>query len=446
MGATVFSIRYHQDWYKDAEKEAGGWTLEMIDATNPCGEASNWTAAEATIGGTPGSTNSVAAERPDLTAPKLISAYAQDEYTAWITFNEKMDSLSLVNGTYIIGNGHQVIEKTVVSPAFAQVIIQLPVALSMGETQPVTVEGVEDCNGNPIDREYNQVMVVLPEPGDSTDIILNEVLFNPKPGGVDFVELYNASEKYIDLQGWRLANVDDTGTIANPELLATDQRVIAPKSHLAFTSSIDRLIGDYPFAQEENLVEIQALPGYPDDEGTVLLLNPDALVFDRFDYHEDLHSPFISDRSGVSLERVTYHSATNHADNWKSAASTSGYATPGKRNSQARENISYQETIAILPEVFSPDNDGSDDFVMITYQLGQPGYVANVWIYDVYGRAVKRLASNDLLAAEGFYTWDGTHENGQKVNVGNYIVLFEAFNDTGEKKAFKKRIAVAARF
>ena len=46
----------------------------------------------------------------------------------------------------------------------------------------------------------NTAIFALPEQGLSKDIIINEVLFNPLNGGVDFVEIYNNSNKFIDLK------------------------------------------------------------------------------------------------------------------------------------------------------------------------------------------------------------------------------------------------------
>ena len=70
-GLTIDAVTYSDDWYNDAIKAFGGWTLERIDPTTPCSSASNWTASNDALGGTPGEQNSVFAIIPDVTPPAL---------------------------------------------------------------------------------------------------------------------------------------------------------------------------------------------------------------------------------------------------------------------------------------------------------------------------------------------------------------------------------------
>ncbi len=42
-------------------------------------------------------------------------------------------------------------------------------------------------------------------------VVINEILFNPKPGGADYVELYNRSDSPVDLRHLFLANRNSSG-------------------------------------------------------------------------------------------------------------------------------------------------------------------------------------------------------------------------------------------
>lgn len=61
--------------HDNAIKEDGGWSLEMIDPSNPCQGDANWTASEDVSGGTPGEINSVFGENADDVPPMLVGAY-----------------------------------------------------------------------------------------------------------------------------------------------------------------------------------------------------------------------------------------------------------------------------------------------------------------------------------------------------------------------------------
>ena len=120
-----------------------------------------------------------------------------------------------------------------------------------------------------------------------------------------------------------------------------------------------------------------------------------------------------------------------------------GYGTPTYKNSQYRLDAEVKGDITVTPEIVSPDNDGQDDFATINYSFPEPGYVANITIFDAVGRPVRYLQRNALSGTKGFYRWDGLGEKQQKLAVGIYIIYTEVFNLKGKTKKFKNVIVLA---
>jgi hypothetical protein len=105
----------------------------------------------------------------------------------------------------------------------------------------------------------------------------------------------------------------------------------------------------------------QRLPTFSDDEGNVTI-DAGVLRLDAFDYTEDFHSELLSPNDGVSLERLRPKAITQDDSNWFSAASTAGFGTPTRENSQARSGLEPvgEETFSIVsPTVFSPASASS---------------------------------------------------------------------------------------
>jgi flagellar hook assembly protein FlgD len=100
-------------------------------------------------------------------------------------------------------------------------------------------------------------------------------------------------------------------------------------------------------------------------------------------------------------------------------------------------------TIEIDPGTFSPDNDGRDDILNIQYKVDEPGYVANIIVFDAAGRAVRNLVRNDVLGNTGGWKWDGLGEKKQALPIGIYIIYTELFNLRGKKKQFKNVVVLA---
>lgn len=442
-GRLIYAVNYSDAWYRDPAKRNGGWSLEMIDVTNPCAGADNWIASTDPRGGTPAQPNSVAASIPDNTPPALLSVTALAPDRLLLRFSERLDSAQVANvGRYALRDaGIGIASAQVVSPLFEEVILLLNNPLQERQPYTLAATGIRDCTGNLSSQPLTATFALpsAPEPGD---VVINEVLFNPRPGGVDFVELVNRSEKYINLQNWQLANTSND-SIANQRVVSTAPYVLAPGQYVVLTANPENIKSNYPAARQETFLRMASLPAYPDAAGTVVVLQPDSRLADRLAYTEQMHFSLIDDRNGISLERIRLDGPAT-AVNFHSAATSLG-ATPGYLNSQAQAGIAAERAFAVEPKVFSPDGDGYEDFTTINYSADQAGFVANITVFDAQGREVRKLVRNELLAVKGFYQWDGTRQDGSKALIGYYLVYIELFDLSGQKSVYKERVVIGGR-
>ncbi len=442
-GRTIHAVNYTDDWYQNELKKQGGWSLEMIDINNPCSGLDNWSASININGATPGFVNSIDALNIDDYSPKLIRAIATDSLHVVLYFNEPMDSLSAMNVTnYQIDNGiGSPISVLPLAPLFDKIIIETHLPLQENIVYNITVNGVTDCISNSI-GSYNTTRLGIASLPDSFDIVVNEILFNPKSDGVDYVELYNRSEKKIDLKSLHLANLNSLGVIDNIVSLPDDGYLFFPKQLLVFTTSSSMVKRNYVSNHPDNIITVNELPSFNDDEGNVILLNEQGNIIDKLSYKDDWHFKLLNDVEGIALERINYDSKTQDDNNWHSASETVGFGTPADKNSQSMNNDIVAGTISVSPKIISPNNDGFDDVAAIYYSFPESGYVANIIIFDVSGNPVKHLKTNALCGNQGIYYWDGLNDKNQRINTGQYIVYTEVFNVKGTVKRFKNCITV----
>lgn len=441
-GKVIHALEYTTSFYGNALKAEGGWTLEMIDVRNPCGSNKNWTASVDPGGGTPGRKNSVERNNPDTQAPLLERTWVQDPLTVVALFNEPLDSAQAAQaGKYSIP-GIAIRSAEVQPPFFKQVVLRLGQALITGSTYSVTATNLADCAGNVMSK--NLVRTGIPQPAAKGDIVVSEILFNPKPGAFDFVEVFNGSDKILDAAQLFIANRSSTGVLGFFKAFSEGPFYVYPKEYVVLTPDILSLQNTYFVPLPEHVIPI-ALPSLPDDKGNVVLLNQQGEIVDDVSYSEKWHFPLISDRQGVSLERISAAGASQDPQNWTSAASTVGFATPTYKNSQSRAQVSSAGMVSVAPAIFSPDNDGHDDFAVINYQLSQPGFVGNVIVFDASGRPVRHLVTNATLGQSGSWNWNGLGDKQQKLNPGNYVIMVEVFNLVGKREHFKKAISLSQR-
>lgn len=441
-GIIIHTVEYSSTWYKNELKKDGGWTLEMIDTRNPCTGFSNWTASVDNSGGTPGRKNSVDGVNRDQDAPRLQRAYAPDSVTVVLVFNEPVSATSAIAASYTISDGIGTPLNAVgLSPSFTRVNLTLATPLLRNRIYTITTSGIADCSGNNVTN--GTARVGLYESIDSLDLVINEILFNPVPSSVDYVELYNRSNKIISLRNAYLANYSTTGSISSITQISAEDYLLFPGDFVVITTDIPAVLSQFVAQNPNAFIQLSTLPSYSDASGTVIVLNQQGIMVDQVSYNERWHFGLISNREGVALERIDYNGPSNDPSNWHSAASNVNFGTPTYKNSQARSAETVIGTVTTSPPVFSPDNDGFDDFLTIDYQFPQPGYVANITIFDAVGRPVRYLQRNALNGIRGTYRWDGLGEKGEKLAVGLYIIYTEVFNLDGKTKKFKNVVTLA---
>lgn len=304
----------------------------------------------------------------------------------------------------------------------------------------VGVNAIPDCSNNLLLSSF--IKTGLPADPQVGEWIINEILFDPKPGGYDYVEFYNNSNRIFDASRLHIASRNSLGNIGLPRVLSASPYYILPGEWLVVTEDTVSLGRHYRLKDSTHILQLAALPSFPDDEGNITVLNTQGLPTDEVSYNADWHFKMITDKEGISLERINPGGASQYAGNWHSAASTAGYGTPGYKNSQYNQPVHSGATITVLPRLFSPDNDGFNDIVVIGYEMEQPGFIINIGIHDVAGRPVRNLVHNGILGVSGYWNWDGLNDRGQKIPIGTYLVFAEMYNLQGKKYIFKTAITL----
>lgn len=442
-GITMHAVQYNSSWYRNALKKEGGWSLEMIDTRNACMGKENWKASTSNNGGTPGRINSVNGTTNDEEAPQLQKSYSINSTILVLVFDEPLDS-AIASGVshYTIDHGVVLASTVAIPPFFNRVLLQTTTALQPGIVYTITATGIADCKGNTINNTTT-AKTGLPGLALAGNLVINELLFNPRPNGNDYVELYNNGDSIIDLSSLYIANRHSSGAPGSISRLTTDPLYLFPGDYIALTTDADNLSLHYLVRNAAAVLSMASLPSFPDDDGTVIIMDQQGMTVDEISYADDWHFALIDNPEGVSLERIDPGKSSNDPGNWHSAATTAGYGTPGYVNSQLYPQQSIAAGWEVQPAIFSPDNDGYADICTIQYKMNEPGYVANITLFDAAGRPVRQLVRNALLSTSGYWTWDGLNDNGQQLPVGRYIVLTELFNLQGRKERFKHTVVLA---
>lgn len=269
-------------------------------------------------------------------------------------------------------------------------------------------------------------------------LVINELLYQPRSGEAEYVELYNRGDAAVELSGYHIVRWIGDSLGRHYELPAHS---VAAHDYVVLTRNAASVAACYRVVSLLKVVEC-TLPPYPNDGGSVVLTTADSLPVDRLDYGPAMQSRLLRNKAGVAIERRSALRATNEEGNWFSASSTCGYGTPGYANSQSTEFLAEESAFVFSSALLSPDGDGYEDALAIDYRMEEGSLTARVDVYDGHGVAVRRLLNGGLLGTHGRMEWDGRDEEGRLAAQGQYVVQIILYDTAGTRQLIRRTVAI----
>jgi len=429
----IDTMRYEQEMHLATLGSGEGFSLERVQAMEWSHTYDNWASCGDKVKkATPGYTNSNAHPL------KRYKTRVLNDHTIEVCFRQliKAEDLWTADNFSIDDISPDMLQ--VYSASEKCVLLWSPFTFESGQLYELSVNKLTTSCGRILSDSSSLVRLV--EKADPSDLVINEILFNPVPEHYDFIELMNTGDRFVTLDSLVLSNENNDDV----EILRSSF-ILSPGEIVALTHDPKQLSTYYNTPEEANIIQAR-LPAFNNDSGNITvyrLQNELPLVVDAFDYSDEMHFELLESTEGVSLERISSNAGSQSDDNWFSGAEAKNFATPGYRNTATQVSVSSQNMIDLSYRVFSPDSDGHKDLIFLNYSLNKPGFVANIDIFDDRGFRIKELCNNKLLAREGSLYWDGANEDSRMARIGIYIIRYHLFHPDGDILKGKKLCILA---
>jgi len=416
----------------DPARSDGGWSLERPDPGNLCGGYENWSVSTAWRGGTPGEANSRQWTVPDGDSPVISYMGIPQPDKLTVVFNEYLMFGSGGEEPFgLVGASLQSREAEL--PVVAgSVELLLDGAMEEGKMYELNISGVSDCAGNlsgPIKRGFR--LPVLPEKHLP---VISEVMYDPVPGGNEYIELFNHGDDFLDLHDLRLELVLPGTLGGSPAEISQESHLLFPGARVVLTKDGRSLQQEWELGPAVDVVEIGQWRVLPNSGACIRLTDRSGAVLDHCCYHDSLHHDIVSVTSGVALERTIPGPCRTASSCWLSAAASVNYGTPGEKNSQSLPEFSAGEKLLQLnPAVFSPDNDGFEDLLEIILHEEVHDEMVSIFITDLQGNHTRDIVFRGNGGRGDRYLWNGLDQDGRTVLPGIYVVHLVIEGEAGKK-------------
>ncbi|MFH0778462.1 MAG: lamin tail domain-containing protein [Candidatus Eisenbacteria bacterium] len=271
------------------------------------------------------------------------------------------------------------------------------------------------------------------------DVVVNEIMYAPPQGAPEWIELVNRSGSPVNIKGWRLEDATAKAVvITSYDFVIEPGGFVVVSQDKVLPAAASNHCGERVLKPEGSWPNLNNYSSSGASYADIVCVSDAAgCVSDCVAYEEEWCT-----RSNSSIERVSPDVGSRQASNWSSSAAASG-STPCAANSisEAARGANDFE-IGLSSRVISPDGDGIDDRVVLSFVLPSPGARANFTVFDVEGRVVKRLLDQRKVGTVTQVTWDGRDESDRPVPVSTYIIHLGVTCPDGRMRDSKSTVAV----
>ena len=258
-------------------------------------------------------------------------------------------------------------------------------------------------------------------------VIINEIMYGPRTGEPEWIEIYNISAESIDLKGWTIEDADST----RPRELTNHSILLKSNSYACIVQDSSGFIGLFPTHSCSILQPLNGWPRLNNSKDRIVLRDSTGKYIDTVAY--DHHW---GGGNGKSLERIHPDWPGNSSETWSTSVSDLG-STPCEQNSMFASSLHGKANISVNPDPF-------DIKTTISYKLTVPRAIVKLHVYDIQGRLVKTLIDQEPSGSTGSIMWNGKDDQGRGLRMGIYILYLEAIHaEMGVLDRAKKTVTLA---
>lgn len=327
--------------------------------------ATNWNNA-LYVNGTPGKKNSVTPNQIDLSLHKLFVSNNSVILGETFAINCVVKNIGTISVSNFEVKYFHDLNKDSLAQSPEEIFLLQVLSLAAGDSIEInfpyanqtagtnifiakaTAAGDEDSSNNI--SFTNMFGVTINE--IRNDIVINEIMYAPASPQPEWIEIYNRSNKTINLKNYKLADAADTTVITSQSINLLPQEFAV----IAKDSSINNF---YNFASK---LIVKNIPTLNNDVDEVILIDSINRVIDSLQYRS-----VWGGGAGFSLERVNADLPATDSTNWKTAVRQK--ATPGKKNSATKKDFD----VAVAEILFSPSAPLKGEQVSIKTELNNLG-------------------------------------------------------------------------
>ncbi|MBV5283022.1 MAG: hypothetical protein JZU53_11390 [Paludibacter sp.] len=317
-----YDVKWHNFWVVSPK----GISLERTSPDLITQDAYSWHSSTA-VGnyGTPGYQNSVYV---DTEQPIWNSFTIEQPNKLKLGFSERMDFSA---STFTLDNGMGSPVSTILSADKTSIELTFANDFQKGKIYNLQTSGLSDLGGNQLELTKKSVGIV--EKKEIGDLIFNEVMFENPENSLEYIEIYNKSDKLLDVSGMIFTTRKTDGTMNTGVIIPKLTPLLPPKGYLALCSNAETVKSFHACPPESNIISTSwtAL----NNESSTLVLTSAAKdsIFEELKYDVKWHNSWVVSPKGISLERTSPDLMTQDAYSWHSANSNNNYGTPGYQNS-----------------------------------------------------------------------------------------------------------------